>query len=297
MVGLVLVSHSARLAEGLREMVAQGAGDDVPLATGGTDDGRLGTSAPLIADAIRPSGVARTVCSSWSISAVPCSASRWRSRSSTRRTGAGPDQRSAARRGRCAGRRPGERRRRNRRGRRGGDGRSRHGQGGSGLTMAESDCPSSIPPVSTPARRPSSSGPEPVPERHRPRHRRPDGEREEPHRQILGLTIRPGALVSLTADGPTPTTRWPRFSPSSATLSSLSHLRGHHIGVVIHPGGGLHVATNAPSKMKKLINKVDDLVPESLAGLSGPRIRTSSGSTRRTTSSSGRTPRGRARSD
>jgi len=54
MVGLVLVSHSAGLAEGLREMVAQVAGDDVPVATaGGTDDGRLGTSAPRIAQAIR----------------------------------------------------------------------------------------------------------------------------------------------------------------------------------------------------------------------------------------------------
>ena len=54
MVGLVLVSHSAQLAEGLREMVAQVAGDDVPVATaGGTEDGRLGTSAPRIADAIR----------------------------------------------------------------------------------------------------------------------------------------------------------------------------------------------------------------------------------------------------
>jgi dihydroxyacetone kinase phosphotransfer subunit len=53
-VGLVLVSHSARLVEGLREMVVQVAGDDVPIATaGGTEDGRLGTSAPLIAEAIR----------------------------------------------------------------------------------------------------------------------------------------------------------------------------------------------------------------------------------------------------
>ena len=35
-------------------MVAQVAGDDVPVAVaGGTDDGRLGTSAPLIAAAIR----------------------------------------------------------------------------------------------------------------------------------------------------------------------------------------------------------------------------------------------------
>jgi len=54
MVGLVLVSHSARLVEGLAEMVAQVAGDDVPVNTaGGTEDGRLGTSAPLIGEAIR----------------------------------------------------------------------------------------------------------------------------------------------------------------------------------------------------------------------------------------------------
>jgi dihydroxyacetone kinase phosphotransfer subunit len=54
MVGLVLVSHSGTLVDGLREMVLQVAGDDVPVATaGGTDDGRLGTSAPRIAAAIR----------------------------------------------------------------------------------------------------------------------------------------------------------------------------------------------------------------------------------------------------
>ena len=53
MVGLVLISHSGTLVEGLREMVAQVAGDDVPVATaGGTEDGRLGTSAPRIAAAI-----------------------------------------------------------------------------------------------------------------------------------------------------------------------------------------------------------------------------------------------------
>ena len=52
--GLVLVSHSATLVEGLREMVAQVAGDEVPIATaGGADDGRLGTSAPRIAAALR----------------------------------------------------------------------------------------------------------------------------------------------------------------------------------------------------------------------------------------------------
>jgi dihydroxyacetone kinase phosphotransfer subunit len=54
MVGLVLVSHSGTLVEGLRDMVAQVAGEDVPVATaGGTEDGRLGTSAPLIAAALR----------------------------------------------------------------------------------------------------------------------------------------------------------------------------------------------------------------------------------------------------
>ncbi len=54
LVGLVLVTHSSSIAEGLRDMVAQVAGSEVPIATaGGTDDGRLGTSAPRIAAAIR----------------------------------------------------------------------------------------------------------------------------------------------------------------------------------------------------------------------------------------------------
>jgi phosphoenolpyruvate---glycerone phosphotransferase subunit DhaM len=54
LVGLVLISHSEVLVDGLRDMVAQVAGEDVPVATaGGTDDGRLGTSAPRIAAAIR----------------------------------------------------------------------------------------------------------------------------------------------------------------------------------------------------------------------------------------------------
>jgi phosphoenolpyruvate---glycerone phosphotransferase subunit DhaM len=54
LVGLVLVSHSSLIADGLREMVAQVAGTDVPVATaGGTEDGRLGTSAPRITAAIR----------------------------------------------------------------------------------------------------------------------------------------------------------------------------------------------------------------------------------------------------
>ena len=54
MVGLVLVTHSSLIADGLRDMVAQVAGAEVTVATaGGTDDGRLGTSAPRIVAAIR----------------------------------------------------------------------------------------------------------------------------------------------------------------------------------------------------------------------------------------------------
>jgi dihydroxyacetone kinase phosphotransfer subunit len=54
LVGLILVSHSGTLVDGLREMVAQVAGADVAVATaGGTEDGRLGTSAPRISEAIR----------------------------------------------------------------------------------------------------------------------------------------------------------------------------------------------------------------------------------------------------
>jgi PTS hybrid protein len=54
MVGLVLVSHSATLVEGLRDMVSQVAGEGLLVATaGGTDDERLGTSAPRISAAIR----------------------------------------------------------------------------------------------------------------------------------------------------------------------------------------------------------------------------------------------------
>ena len=51
--GLVLVSHSGTLVDGLRDMVIQVAGANVPVAVaGGTEDGRLGTSAPRIGAAI-----------------------------------------------------------------------------------------------------------------------------------------------------------------------------------------------------------------------------------------------------
>ncbi|WP_326647343.1 MULTISPECIES: dihydroxyacetone kinase phosphoryl donor subunit DhaM [unclassified Streptomyces] len=53
-VGIVLVSHSAELASGLRLLVEQIGSEDVPLATaGGTDDGRIGTSYNLLLNAIK----------------------------------------------------------------------------------------------------------------------------------------------------------------------------------------------------------------------------------------------------
>lgn len=53
-VGIVLVSHSADLASGLRLLVEQVGSDTVPLATaGGTDDGRIGTSYDQIRTAIQ----------------------------------------------------------------------------------------------------------------------------------------------------------------------------------------------------------------------------------------------------
>ncbi len=53
-VGIVLVSHSARLAEGAADLVAQvGGGTVTVIAAGGTDDGGLGTSAEKVARALR----------------------------------------------------------------------------------------------------------------------------------------------------------------------------------------------------------------------------------------------------
>ena len=53
LVGIVVVSHSRRLAEGVVELARQMAGDDVALeAVGGAPDGSLGTDADGIAAAI-----------------------------------------------------------------------------------------------------------------------------------------------------------------------------------------------------------------------------------------------------
>lgn len=51
-VALVIVSHSAKLADGIVELAEQMA-RDVPLrAAGGTDDGRIGTSFDKVYDAV-----------------------------------------------------------------------------------------------------------------------------------------------------------------------------------------------------------------------------------------------------
>jgi PTS hybrid protein len=52
-VGIVIVSHSRRLAEGVAELAVQMAGDEVIVeAIGGGPDGGLGTDADRIAEAI-----------------------------------------------------------------------------------------------------------------------------------------------------------------------------------------------------------------------------------------------------
>ena len=52
-VGIVIVSHSPKVAEGAADMVRQMVGDSVPLAwTGGNPDGGLGTNVAAIVEAI-----------------------------------------------------------------------------------------------------------------------------------------------------------------------------------------------------------------------------------------------------
>ena len=54
MIGIVLVSHSAALAEGLADLVGQISGEDVRVRpAGGSGDGGLGTDPVRIAAAIR----------------------------------------------------------------------------------------------------------------------------------------------------------------------------------------------------------------------------------------------------
>src|SRR5438445_12881185 len=56
-VGLVLVSHSAAIAEGLAGLVAQVAGPDVPIVTaGGGPGGAFGTDGGRVFEALRQGG-------------------------------------------------------------------------------------------------------------------------------------------------------------------------------------------------------------------------------------------------
>ena len=58
LVGLVLVSHSAAIASGLAELVAQVAGPDVPIVTaGGGPDGSFGTDGVKVLHALRRAAV------------------------------------------------------------------------------------------------------------------------------------------------------------------------------------------------------------------------------------------------
>ena len=52
MAGLVIVSHSRRAAEGIREVAAEMGGDARIEAAGGDGDGGIGTRAPDIVDAV-----------------------------------------------------------------------------------------------------------------------------------------------------------------------------------------------------------------------------------------------------
>jgi phosphoenolpyruvate---glycerone phosphotransferase subunit DhaM len=57
LVGLVLVSHSASIATGLAELVAQVAGPDVAIVTaGGGPEGTLGTDGGRVLEALREAG-------------------------------------------------------------------------------------------------------------------------------------------------------------------------------------------------------------------------------------------------
>ena len=53
MIGLILVSHSKKISDGIKELIMEMTKDEVPIiSAGGTTDGRLGTSADLIIEAI-----------------------------------------------------------------------------------------------------------------------------------------------------------------------------------------------------------------------------------------------------
>ncbi|WP_409300303.1 dihydroxyacetone kinase phosphoryl donor subunit DhaM [Peribacillus sp. SCS-155] len=53
MLGIILVSHSRKITDGLKEMITEMTGtEQMIFSAGGTGDGRIGTSAPLIMESI-----------------------------------------------------------------------------------------------------------------------------------------------------------------------------------------------------------------------------------------------------
>ena len=63
MVGLVIVSHSAALAEGVVELAREMGGEDVAIeAAGGLDDGAIGTDAARVLAAVERGAARPTAC-------------------------------------------------------------------------------------------------------------------------------------------------------------------------------------------------------------------------------------------
>lgn len=53
MIGLLLVSHSIKITDGIKDLIVEMTSDSVPIVScGGTDDGGLGTSAEKIVNGI-----------------------------------------------------------------------------------------------------------------------------------------------------------------------------------------------------------------------------------------------------
>lgn len=82
-VGIVIVSHSPKVAEGAADMVRQMVGDSVPLAwTGGNPEGGLGTDVARILEAIDHAWSEAGVAILWTL-AAPKPTAKWPSRCST----------------------------------------------------------------------------------------------------------------------------------------------------------------------------------------------------------------------
>ena len=85
-VGIVIVSHSAKVAEGAADMVRQMVGDEVPLAwAGGNAEGGLGTDVGAIMAAIEEAWSEAGVAV-MALGQSPKGWSRWATRVASRKT-------------------------------------------------------------------------------------------------------------------------------------------------------------------------------------------------------------------